>query len=114
MVSYIWTSTAVQEDHSTWFDNRTWGTLLTGVKFLLWINSPFEAWTEAALSFMSSVYVNQQHIIRIMTWIHREGSQLMSDPLIFFSEFVLNPIWIQVSFILVDGVCLKLGEFYGL
>ena len=27
-------------------------------------------------------------------------------------EGILSPIWIQVSFILIEGVCLGLGEFY--
>jgi len=26
----------------------------------------------------------------------------------------LSPSWIQFSFILIEGVCLGLGEFYGL
>ena len=30
------------------------------------------------------------------------------------SEFVLSPSWIQVSFILIEGVSLELGELYGL
>jgi len=54
----------------------------------------------------------------------------MSDLTVFFSgsvfeseldsssftliEGVLSPSWIQVSFILIEGVCLKLGELYGL
>jgi len=29
-------------------------------------------------------------------------------------EGVLDPSWIQVSFILIERVCLGLGEFYGL
>ena len=54
----------------------------------------------------------------------------MSDLVVFFSASVLSPSWIQVSFILIEGVlslswiqvffiliegvCLGLGEFYGL
>ena len=38
----------------------------------------------------------------------------MLDLAVFFSEFVLSPSWIQVSFILNDRVCLRLGEFYDL
>ena len=38
----------------------------------------------------------------------------MSDLAIFFSRPILSPNWIQVSFILIDGVHLELGEFYGL
>jgi len=36
----------------------------------------------------------------------------MSDLEVFFSEFVLSPSWIQFFFILIDGVCLGLGQFY--
>ena len=36
----------------------------------------------------------------------------MSDLAVFFSKSVLSPI--QVSFILIERVCLGLGEFYGL
>ena len=53
-------------------------------------------------------------IVRIMTRICHEGSQLISDLVVSFSGSVLSPSWIQVSFILIDGVCLGLGEFYGL
>ena len=52
--------------------------------------------------------------VRIMTRIHHEGSQLMSDLTVFFSRSVLSPSQIHVFFILIDGVCLELGEFYGL
>ena len=54
----------------------------------------------------------------------------MSDLTVFFSGSVLSPSWIQVSFILIEGilslnwlqisfiqiegVCLGLGELYGL
>jgi len=38
----------------------------------------------------------------------------MSDMTVFISGSILSPSWIQVSFILIDGVCLGLGEFYGL
>ena len=38
----------------------------------------------------------------------------MSGLAVSFSGSVLSPNWIQVSFILIDGVCLGLGEFYGL
>ena len=38
----------------------------------------------------------------------------MSDLLVSFSGSVLSSNWIQVSFILIEGVCLVLGEFYGL
>ena len=38
----------------------------------------------------------------------------MSDLTVFFSGSVLSPSWIQVSFILIEGVCLGLGEFYSL
>ena len=38
----------------------------------------------------------------------------MSDMTVFFSESVLSPSWIQVFFILTDGVCLELKEFYEL
>jgi len=31
-----------------------------------------------------------------------------------FSGSILSPSWIQVSFNLIEGVCLGLGEFYGL
>ena len=52
-------------------------------------------------------------IVKIMTRIRRE-CRLMSDLTVFFSGSVLSPSWIQVSFILIEGVCLGLGEFYGL
>ena len=29
-------------------------------------------------------------------------------------EGVLSPSWIQVFFILIERICLRLGEFYGL
>jgi len=32
----------------------------------------------------------------------------------FLIEGVLSPSWIQVFFILIEGVCLGLGVFYGL
>ena len=35
----------------------------------------------------------------------------MSDLAISFSESVLSSSWIQVSFILIEGVCLGLKEF---
>jgi len=38
----------------------------------------------------------------------------MSDLAVFFSGSVFSPSCIQVSFILIDEVCLGLGEFYGL
>jgi len=38
----------------------------------------------------------------------------MSDLAVSFFGSVLSPSWIQVFFILIDGVCLGLGEFYGL
>ena len=48
-----------------------------------------------------------------MTRIRHECSQLMSDLAVSFSGSVLSLSWIQVSFILIDEVCLGLGEFYG-
>ena len=36
--------------------------------------------------------------------IRREGSQLMSDLAVSFSVSVLSPSWIQVFFILIEGV----------
>ena len=38
----------------------------------------------------------------------------MSNTVVSFSESVLSPNCIQVYFILIDGVCLELEEFYGL
>jgi len=38
----------------------------------------------------------------------------MSNLVVSFSGSVLSPSWIQVFFILIDRVCLGLGEFYGL
>jgi len=38
----------------------------------------------------------------------------MSDLEVSFSRSILSLSWIQLSFILIDGVCLGLGEFYGL
>jgi len=38
----------------------------------------------------------------------------MLDLAVFFSGYVLSLSWIQVSFILIEGVCLGLGEFYGI
>jgi len=68
-------------------------------------------------------------IVRIKTWIHREG-WLISDSTVSFFGSILSPSWIQVSFILIEGVlslswiqvffiliervCLGLGEFYDL
>ena len=46
--------------------------------------------------------------------------RLMSDLAVFFSESILSPSWIQGFFyseaviVRIDGVCLELGEFYGL
>jgi len=37
----------------------------------------------------------------------------MSDLAVSFSGFVLSPSYIQVFFILIDGVYLGVGEFYG-
>ena len=45
----------------------------------------------------------EERTIRIMTWICREA-WLMSDLTVFFSESVLSPSWIQVSFILIESV----------
>jgi len=38
----------------------------------------------------------------------------MSDLAVSFSGYVLSLSWIQVSFIIIDGVCLGLGGFYDL
>jgi len=38
----------------------------------------------------------------------------MSELVVFFSGSVLSSNWIQVSFILINGVCLELGEFFGI
>jgi len=37
----------------------------------------------------------------------------MSDLVVFLGS-ILSPSWIQVFFILIEGVCLALGEFYDL
>ena len=44
--------------------------------------------------------------------MRREG-RLMLDLTVSFSESVLNPSWIQIFFILIDEICLELGEFFG-
>jgi len=38
----------------------------------------------------------------------------MSNLVVSFSGSILSLSWIQFSFILIDGVCLGLEEFYGL
>ena len=40
--------------------------------------------------------------------MRHEGSQLISDLVVSFFGYVLSPSWIQVSFILIEGVCLGL------
>ena len=68
-------------------------------------------WSMVAILGVGSIQVKGE-IVRIMTWIHREG-WLMSDMAV-FSGSVISLSWIQVFFILIEGVCLGLGEFYGL
>jgi len=38
----------------------------------------------------------------------------MSYLTVSFSKSILSPSWVQISFILIEGVRLELGEFYGL
>ena len=38
----------------------------------------------------------------------------MSDLTVSFFGYILSSNWIQVSFMLIEEVCLGLGEFYGL
>ena len=51
-------------------------------------------------------------IVRIMTLIRHEGNQLMSDLTVSFSGSVLSPDWIQVSFILIEGVLRLDSSFF--
>ena len=70
-------------------------------------------WNMVAIRGLGRIQVKGE-IVRIMTWICHEGSQLMSDLAVFFSGSVLSSSWNQVSFIRIDEVCLRLEEFYGL
>jgi len=45
-------------------------------------------------------------------WICFESE--LDSSFIILIEGVLSLSWIQVSFILIEGVCLGLGKFYGL
>ena len=81
------------------------GTISTST--FIGFDSPRTEWVSLALDLFLS------HGVRIMTWIRREG-WLISDLAVFFSGSVFSPNWIQVSFILIDRVCLRVGEFYGL
>ena len=62
------------------------------------------------LFYLLSPYIWMVIGVRIMTC--RDG-WLMSDLTDSFFGYVLSPSWIQVSFILLEGVCLELREFYG-
>jgi len=76
-----------------------------------------DPWKVTFICFLVQIYTvykfdKLDNSVRIMTWIRREGL-LMSDLVVSFYGSILSLSWIQVSFILIDGVCLEL-EFYDL
>ena len=59
-------------------------------------------WNMVAILRLGRIQVKGE-IVRIMTRIRHEGSQLMSDLAVSFFGSVLSPSWIQVFFILIEG-----------